>query len=73
MSPKSSSTRLSRRDFIKSTTAAIGGLIGQATTIPAIGYLFSPALRKNEAAGWIDLGPLENTRSAQPPLFSTLP
>ncbi len=37
---------LSRRDFIKAATAAIGGSVGLATTIPLLGYLFSPALRK---------------------------
>ncbi len=59
MTQNSSSKRISRRDFIKATTAAIGGLIGLAPAVPVIGYLVSPALRENKAAGWIDLGPLE--------------
>lgn len=62
-------SRLSRRDFIKATTAAIGGFIGLATAIPLIGYLFSPALRKNEATGWLDLGPLENYPVGATPSF----
>lgn len=59
MTHKPLSTRISRRDFIKATTTAIGGLIGLATSIPVVGYLFSPALRESKASSWIDLGPLE--------------
>jgi len=55
----SPSKRISRRDFMKATTAAIGGFIGLATSFPVIGFLVSPALRENKAASWIDLGPLE--------------
>ena len=53
------SNHVSRRDFIKTTTAAVGGLIGLATAVPVIGYLFSPALRESKANHWIDLGSLE--------------
>ncbi len=69
MSEKSSSTHLSRRDFIKAITAAIGGLIGLATSIPVIGYLLSPALRKSEKSSWIDLGPLEKYPIGATPVF----
>jgi menaquinol-cytochrome c reductase iron-sulfur subunit len=69
MSEKSSSTRLSRRDFIKATTAMIGGVIGLASTIPVIGYLLSPALRKSEKTTWIDLGPLAEYPVGVPPSF----
>ena len=65
----SASKHISRRDFIKATTAAIGGFITLATSIPLIVYLFSPALRKNEATGWIDLGPLEKYPIGAPPSF----
>lgn len=53
------SKRISRRDFMKAVTAAIGGFIGLATSIPLIGYILSPALQKNENISWVDLGPLE--------------
>jgi menaquinol-cytochrome c reductase iron-sulfur subunit len=59
MTENSSSKRISRRDFMKTTTAAIGGFIGLATSIPVIGYLISPAVREGEKTSWIDLGPLE--------------
>jgi len=65
----SGSSRFSRRDFIKATTAAIGGFFTLATSIPLIGYLFAPALHKNETTGWIDLGPLENYPIGSIPSF----
>ena len=36
MAQNSPSNRISCRDFIKATTAAIGGLIGLATSLPVI-------------------------------------
>jgi menaquinol-cytochrome c reductase iron-sulfur subunit len=59
MAHNSPSKRISRRDFMKATTAAIGGLIGLATSVPVIGFLVSPALRESQGASWIDLGSLE--------------
>lgn len=56
---QNSSNHISRRDFIKATTTAVGGLIGLATALPVIGYIFSPAIRESKAINWIDLGPLE--------------
>ena len=50
---------LSRRDFIKATTAFIGSLIGVGIGLPSIAYLLSPSLRKTEDDSIIDLGPLE--------------
>lgn len=60
MVQNSPSNHISRRDFIKATTTAVGGLIGLATAVPVIGYLFSPAVRESKANSWIDLGPLKN-------------
>lgn len=50
---------VNRRDFIKATTAFVGGLIGITIGLPTIAYLLSPALRKVEDDSFIDLGPLE--------------
>jgi Rieske Fe-S protein len=69
MIEKSSSNRISRRDFMKVTTAAIGGFIGLATSIPLIGYILSPALQKNENTSWVDLGALENYPIGTTPSF----
>jgi len=51
---------ISRRDFIKGTVAAIGGLIGTVIALPTIAYLLSPAMKEQEDTDSIDLGPLEN-------------
>ena len=50
---------MNRRDFIKATTAFVGGLIGITIGLPTIAFLLSPALRKVEDDSIIDLGPLE--------------
>lgn len=51
---------ISRRDFIKTITAMIGGLIGSLIGIPSIAYLLSPSLRETGDDSRIDLGPLED-------------
>ena len=50
---------LSRRDFIKTVTAMVGGFITTLVGLPVIGYLLAPAMRKEENSDVIDLGPLE--------------
>ncbi|MBI3739208.1 MAG: ubiquinol-cytochrome c reductase iron-sulfur subunit [Chloroflexi bacterium] len=60
---------LSRRDFIKATTAFVGGFIGITIGLPAIAYLLSPSLRKNEEAAWINLGALADYPLGIPKLF----
>ncbi len=71
MSTKPGSSRISRRDFVKMTTAFIGSLIGAGIGIPMIGFLFSPALRNQEEDNtWISLGPLENYPIGAPTPFS---
>lgn len=60
---------LNRRDFIKATAAAVGGLIGTLIGIPSIAYLLSPSLRAEEDADTIALGPLENYPIGVPSRF----
>jgi len=60
---------LNRRDFIKGTVAAIGGLIGALIGIPSIVYLLSPSLRAEEDSDSIALGPLENYPIGVPTRF----
>jgi menaquinol-cytochrome c reductase iron-sulfur subunit len=62
---------LSRRDFIKATAAAIGGLIGAVIALPTIAYLLSPALKPDEDTDIIDLGPLTNYPLWIPTRFET--
>lgn len=67
-----SDKELSRRDFIKGTAAAIGGLIGVVIALPTIAYLLFPALRAEEDTDSIDLGPLENYPVGMPTRFDTV-
>ena len=60
---------ISRRDFIKATTAFIGGLIGVGIGLPTIAYLLSPSLRKTEDESAVDLGPLDKYPLGIPTLF----
>jgi menaquinol-cytochrome c reductase iron-sulfur subunit len=66
-----SDKELSRRDFIKGTAAAIGGLIGAVIALPTIAYLLSPALKPEEDTDTIDLGPLANYPVGIPTRFET--
>ncbi len=67
---KSSSNHISRRDFIKLVTAAVGAVIVAGDGLPTIGYLISPALRKQDAEAWIPLGLLEKIPIGIPTYFS---
>jgi Rieske Fe-S protein len=60
---------LSRRDFFKVVTVAIGGFITALTGIPSLAYLVSPAVSSKDQAGTIDLGPLENYPTGLPTRF----
>ncbi len=64
------SDAVSRRDFVKGATALIGGLIGVALGIPAIGYLIDPALRSSAKEGWMPVGKLEDIPVGIPFPFS---
>src|SRR3990172_10997692 len=67
MTDKSSS--MSRRDFIKATTWAIGGLIAALIGIPSIIYLLSPSLQAKEDSDSIALGLVENYPIGVPTRF----
>ncbi|MDI6770251.1 MAG: ubiquinol-cytochrome c reductase iron-sulfur subunit [Anaerolineales bacterium] len=57
---------ISRRDFIKLTTVALGSLMGAVIGLPAIGYLVDPALKAGGKEAWIPLGPLEKFEVGKP-------
>jgi Rieske Fe-S protein len=48
----------SRRDFIKITTGAIGGVIGLAVGLPAIAYMLDPAFKSVSKEAWIPVAKL---------------
>jgi Rieske Fe-S protein len=60
---------ISRRDFMKITIGAIGGLIGLGFGIPAIAYVVSPALGKSQAQQWIQLGATSKIELGKPTLY----
>jgi menaquinol-cytochrome c reductase iron-sulfur subunit len=60
------SHHISRRDFIKITTAAVGTVIGAVIGLPAIAFLIDPALKSSKADAWIPLGKLENFEIGKP-------
>ncbi len=62
MSPK----EMSRRDFIKLTTAATGGVMGVALGVPIVAYLIHPALREGSKEDWINIGNLKDMEVGKP-------
>ena len=46
-----SGNEFSRRDFIKITAGAIGGIIGLAIGVPAIAYMLDPAFKTTTKVG----------------------
>jgi quinol---cytochrome c reductase iron-sulfur subunit, bacillus type len=61
---------ISRRDFIKLTTAAVGTFIGAVIGLPAIAYLIDPALRTVKSDAWIPLGKIDTFEIGKPALAS---
>ena len=66
----SGSNRISRRDFIKATTAIIGGFITVAIGIPAVAYLIDPARKSGGKEAWVPIGKLEDIPVGTPTPFS---
>ena len=60
----------SRRDFIKITTGAIGGVIGLAVGLPALAYLLDPAFKTTSKEAWVPVGKLSDIPVGPPYLFS---
>jgi Rieske Fe-S protein len=63
--------RLNRRDFMKTATGAIAGLITAGLAIPGSAYVVGPALKKSEAEEWIALGSASKVELGTPTLFKT--
>ncbi len=62
------SHHISRRDFVKLTTAAVGTVIGAAIGLPAIDYLIDPALKSDSTDAWIPLGKMDAFEIGKPTL-----
>jgi Rieske Fe-S protein len=61
---------ISRRDFVKLTTATLGTIMGAVIGLPAIGYLIDPALKAPKTDAWIPLGKLEKFEIGKPTLVT---
>lgn len=64
----SNAEKANRRDFMKATIVAIGGIIGGTIGISAIPYIVGPALKKDEG-NWIQLGAVSKVELDTPTLF----
>jgi Rieske Fe-S protein len=60
---------VTRRQFLGALTWAIGGLLSLGFGVPAIAYLLGPALRREEAQGWILLTATNKVELGTPTLF----
>jgi len=58
-------TSLERRTFLTRITASIMGLIGLALAIPLVGYVISPAFRR-QAQDWAEAGTIDELSAGQP-------
>ncbi len=63
-------SQLNRRDFIKATTAIVGGAITFVLGLPAIIYLIDPALRSSGKESWVPIGRLDQIPVGVPFPFS---
>jgi menaquinol-cytochrome c reductase iron-sulfur subunit len=64
------SNDVGRRDFINVVLASLGTIITGVISLPAIGYLVSPATRVKKSEAWISAGPLDDYPIGSPTLFS---
>ncbi len=64
------SPKLSRRDFTKVVTTFLGSVMGVLVGVPVIGYVISPAVKKQGQDEWVSLGALENYPVGAPTLFT---
>lgn len=64
------SPHISRREFVTVSVGIIGAVIAVFIGLPAIGYILSPALKKQTTDAWVSLGPLENYPINEPTLFT---
>lgn len=61
---------LGRREFVAGAVGFLGGVISFVIGLPAIGYFISPALKKEQTAGWVPIGPVEELPLDEPVLFT---
>jgi menaquinol-cytochrome c reductase iron-sulfur subunit len=60
---------LDRRKFLSGIIGVVAAAVSVAVGIPAIGYLVSPGLKKQNEDTWITLGPLSSLTPGEPKGF----
>jgi len=70
MNDKPNHPNINRRDFVKIVMTFLGAVMVAIVGLPGIGYLVSPAMRKQKSEAWIPLGPLSNYPIGTPAKFS---
>jgi quinol---cytochrome c reductase iron-sulfur subunit, bacillus type len=68
-SEETSQQELSRREFMDRSIKAIGAFIGISLGVPAVGYLISPALQRQQSQ-WVRLGRTSQVKTGVPTLFT---
>lgn len=61
--------KFDRRDFMRTTTIAIGGFITLGVGIPSVAYVIGPAIQEQESQDWIRLGSASKVELGTPTLF----
>jgi menaquinol-cytochrome c reductase iron-sulfur subunit len=65
-SRETAATAMDRRSFFAYATAAIAGLMGLVLSIPLVGYIVSPALKRLKRQDWSDAGSIEALEAMEP-------
>lgn len=66
-------TRLSRRRFLEAGLGLIGGLVGALLGLPVIGYILSPAVKRQAETTWAEVGAVDRFPLNQPTLTHFYP
>lgn len=66
-------TRLSRRRFLEVGLGLIGGLVGAILGVPIVGYILSPALRRQAETAWAEVGAVDRFPLNEPILTHFYP
>ena len=64
------SPHLSRKAFVTTTVGVLGGVMAAMVGLPAVGYLISPATKKQQSEAWIPAGEVDSYPIGVPTLFS---
>lgn len=60
---------LGRRKFLAGIIGVVAGAVATLVGLPAIGYLISPGVKKQNEAKWLTLGPVSSLKTGVPSGF----